>query len=50
LTLPIGATSLPTSVETRARPDLDDRLWPMDDKAVLEPIEHNQKGAGTAAN
>ena len=38
VTLPIGATSLPTSGGSRARRNLDDRPWPMGDKGARAPI------------
>ena len=38
VTLPIGATSLPVSGGSQARPNLDDRPWPMGDKGARSPI------------
>lgn len=48
VTLPIGATSLPVSGGSRARPNLDDRPWPMGDKGARAPVARGLTTFGTA--
>lgn len=38
VTLPIGATSLPVPDGSQARPNFDDRPWPLGDKGARAPI------------
>lgn len=48
VTLPIGATSLPVSGGSQARPNLDDRPWPMGDKGARAPVARGLTTFGTA--